>query len=503
LGLSARNVAAPVVNPAIGLLVFNTATAGAGTNRVWPGFYWWNGNEWVRLLVYPNEAWQIEGNFGTNPAIHFLGTIDNQPLRIRVNNQQTLQFNTNFSIQRDAGGNVRGLKAVDLQIERADPTEVASGDFSTLLGGRWNSVTARLGVVCGGSANTVEGENSGICSGGINRVSGIVSFIGGGLLNLVSGGTGCFIGGGVQNQVEGWSTTSCGGYQNSADGGCSCIIAGGHGNVIMGGTNEHAFIGGGGGNVILPNSDNSAILSGRENRLTGYGSIILGGYKNEVVGNFSIVSGICNLVEASNVLVFGSNVDPSTNESHRVYFFGDNSDVPNPEIDEPPVRYSGFLVVNRRDGDHPIHVGTNGTNGNGAYLSAGGTWTNASSRDKKDRFNPLSAQEVLQKIQQLPIQGWYYKGTQEYHIGPFAEDFYAAFGTGIQDMPEYARTSLAASDVAGVALVGIQALAQENAQLRDRLQALEAENAKLRTLLTDIETRLKQMEIHLSPLSSR
>ncbi|MDW8135077.1 MAG: hypothetical protein RMJ66_08445, partial [Bacteroidia bacterium] len=95
LGLSARNVAAPVINPAIGLLVFNTATAGAGSNRVWPGFYWWNGSEWVRLLVYPNEAWQIEGNFGTNPAIHFLGTIDNQPLRIRVNNQQTLQFNTN------------------------------------------------------------------------------------------------------------------------------------------------------------------------------------------------------------------------------------------------------------------------------------------------------------------------------------------------------------------------------------------------------------------------
>lgn len=31
--------------------------------------------------------WKITGNAGTNPAIHFLGTTDNQPLKFRINNQ--------------------------------------------------------------------------------------------------------------------------------------------------------------------------------------------------------------------------------------------------------------------------------------------------------------------------------------------------------------------------------------------------------------------------------
>jgi hypothetical protein len=141
--------------------------------------------------------------------------------------------------------------------------------------------------------------------------------------------------------------------------------------------------------------------------------------------------------------------------------------------------------VNRLDGDYPIHVGTNATNGNGAYLTAGGVWTNASSRAKKDRFTPLSPHEVLEKIRSLPVEGWYYKGTNEYHIGPYAEDFYRLFQTGTQDHPE-SPSYLASSDVAGVALLGVQALAEhqrhqqsEQEVLIKRLEALEARVASL------------------------
>ena len=58
LVLSATNVAAPVTTPAVSLLVYNTATAGGAPNDVSPGYYFWDGTQWVRLLsgAFPPAA---------------------------------------------------------------------------------------------------------------------------------------------------------------------------------------------------------------------------------------------------------------------------------------------------------------------------------------------------------------------------------------------------------------------------------------------------------------
>jgi hypothetical protein len=347
--LTATNVAAPVAGPATSLLVYNTATAGAAPHNVWPGFYYWDGTQWVRLLSSgggggAGDAWLLAGNANTNPAIHFLGTTDNKPLRIRVDSQQTFQFNTNFSIQRDVGGNPRGTDAVDLQRVRSMVTQVASGGYSVIGGGHENTASGNFSVVVGGSSN--------VANGGYN-------------------------------------------------------------------------------------------------------------------------------------LVFGEGVSPSVTETHRVYLFGDGSCAPN----SCP---SGRLAINRLNAQHPLHIGTNNANGNDAYLTAGGTWTNASSRSLKDRFRPLYPQEVLQKILAMRVEGWYYKGTEEYHIGPYAEDFYAAFGTGVANEND-AQTHLAASDVAGVSLLGIQALHKENDSLRRRVSYLETENAALRARLDRLESLVEKI----------
>jgi hypothetical protein len=45
--LTAINSAAPVTNPAIGLLVYNTANAGTPPNDVMNGYYFWNGTRWI------------------------------------------------------------------------------------------------------------------------------------------------------------------------------------------------------------------------------------------------------------------------------------------------------------------------------------------------------------------------------------------------------------------------------------------------------------------------
>jgi hypothetical protein len=81
-------VANPVVAPATGLMLYNTATV----NDVSPGYYYWDGSVWKRLIDIPvAEAWQITGNAGTDMATNFLGTTDNVGLVIRTNNTERLR----------------------------------------------------------------------------------------------------------------------------------------------------------------------------------------------------------------------------------------------------------------------------------------------------------------------------------------------------------------------------------------------------------------------------
>src|SRR4051812_17988597 len=47
VALTATNAAGPITAPATGLLVYNTATAGAAGVNVIPGYYYWNGAAWV------------------------------------------------------------------------------------------------------------------------------------------------------------------------------------------------------------------------------------------------------------------------------------------------------------------------------------------------------------------------------------------------------------------------------------------------------------------------
>lgn len=232
------------------------------------------------------------------------------------------------------------------------------------------------------------------------------------------------------------------------------------------------------------------ICGSENNTASGSSSVVLGGWNNTANGSYN--------------LVFGWGVVPSVNEPYRAYLFGPTSS---------GACNSGFLVLNRLDGDHPIHVGTANTNGNGAYLTAGGAWTNSSLRSFKERFVQQRPAEVLEKIRQLPVEGYYYKGTEEYHITPMAEDFYRLFHTGAHEIietdstgqlrrrpnPEVSRY-LAASDIAGVGLLGIQALAEENDTLKAKVAALEAANQALQDRVKTLEGQVEAFCAELEAL---
>ena len=99
VALTATNAAGPIATPATSLLVYNTATAGGGTTAVSPGYYYWDGAQWVRFITgsSPGPAWMVTGNAGTNPAIHFAGTTDAVDFVIRTNNTEKMRIT--------AGGN--------------------------------------------------------------------------------------------------------------------------------------------------------------------------------------------------------------------------------------------------------------------------------------------------------------------------------------------------------------------------------------------------------------
>lgn len=103
LALTAANVAAPVTSPATSLLVYNTATASTGANAVTPGYYYWNGAKWVRMIG-DGEAWKTNGNLGTNATSNFLGTTDNVALRIRTNNTERFEFSTDGRLRSFSNG---------------------------------------------------------------------------------------------------------------------------------------------------------------------------------------------------------------------------------------------------------------------------------------------------------------------------------------------------------------------------------------------------------------
>ena len=111
----------------------------------------------------------------------------------------------------------------------------------------------------------------------------------------------------------------------------------------------------------------------------------------------------------------------------------------------------------------------------GGVVVTGG-FSAASSRAIKQDFAPLDRAALLDGLRKLPLQSWSYRDGDDRsrHIGPFAEDFSAAFGLGGSDK------HIDLVDSTGITLAALQAVLdllaerdQEVARLADRLAALE------------------------------
>ena len=73
---------------------------------------------------------------------------------------------------------------------------------------------------------------------------------------------------------------------------------------------------------------------------------------------------------------------------------------------------------------------------------------------------PVDQQEILAKLAALPITTWNYIAQDDSirHIGPVAQDVYAAFGVGEDER------HITVIDANGIALAAIQGLYQQNTE---------------------------------------
>lgn len=115
-------------------------------------------------------------------------------------------------------------------------------------------------------------------------------------------------------------------------------------------------------------------------------------------------------------------------------------------------------------------------------LTLAGAVIESSDVNVKENFVPVDSAAVLAQVAGLPITTWNYQAdAATRHMGPMAQDFYAAFDLGVDDR------HLAPLDANGVALAAIQALAQQNQAQGTRLAQLEQENADLAARLAALE----------------
>jgi hypothetical protein len=324
---------------------------------------------------------------------------------------------------------------------------------ATVGGGRLNKAEADYATIAGGgpsdlgdpeTTNNIVYDNYGtIGGGGWNRAGSA----GGGTQDA----TYATVGGGYSNRAEAAEATVGGGRSNTASG-------------------ERATLGGGYGNQATQHCATSA--GGLNNDATGARSTVPGGQLNGAYGDYSFAAGYGARANNKGTFAWADSTGP---------YFHVNSD------NQFAARASGG-----------VYFYTKSDLSTYAYLPAGsGSWVDGSDRNIKADIEAIEPKAVLHKLAAVPISTWRYKGEDEAvrHMGPMAQDLYAAFGLGVDDK------GISTIDADGVALAAIQGLhaivREREAQLADMAARLDEKDGEI----AELKQRLDQLEALIARLA--
>lgn len=202
--------------------------------------------------------WKQGGNANADPSTQFLGTIDSQPMELRVDNQRAVRLARAMDGGNDSVNVIIGSSVNDVQGATSYGATISGGGYVTgaqshgnivtakggTISGGWDNQAGELGSIGGGAANSAArygsvgggynnaagSDHAAICGGSGNQANGLGGFVGGGQMNIVNGGQGAIsggtgneafalaaVGGGLNNKATALYSTVPGGFENQAN----------------------------------------------------------------------------------------------------------------------------------------------------------------------------------------------------------------------------------------------------------------------------------------------
>ncbi|MBF0608743.1 MAG: tail fiber domain-containing protein [Magnetococcales bacterium] len=124
------------------------------------------------------------------------------------------------------------------------------------------------------------------------------------------------------------------------------------------------------------------------------------------------------------------------------------------------IRNEGNVGIGQTTPSYPLHMGS------GAYVTTGGVWTNASSREYKKDIQSLTSEDAMLAFNKLEPVSFKYKTNDEQHIGFIAED--------VPDLvASKDRKGLSTMDVVALLTKVVQEQQKTIAELQEEVRALK------------------------------
>ncbi|MBL0182314.1 MAG: hypothetical protein IPP96_08455 [Chitinophagaceae bacterium] len=155
-----------ITTPATGLLVYQTSPDSVG-------FHYYNGTTWLWLNPLESNDWKTTGNVGTDTAVNFIGTTDNEPLRFKQSNIRMGQLdinNANYYFGKGAGVKSNSSAFRSVGFGDSSLANATSGDNNTAIGSN------ALNIITSGSNNTAIGYLSDAGSATLSNTTAIGAF---------------------------------------------------------------------------------------------------------------------------------------------------------------------------------------------------------------------------------------------------------------------------------------------------------------------------------------
>jgi len=192
-----------------------------------------------------------------------------------------------------AGGNARGTVAVDWQMNRGSAGQVASGAYSVVGGGGYNTASGTVSTVSGGYVNTSSAYGSVIAGGQNNTASSTWASIVGGKINSALGFFN-FIGAGFTNSgTASAAVTTQSGTMNATT---AVTLSGSNANIKVGqyitGTSigDDTYVAAISGTALTLSKNASGSSTSTLSFFTPHG-VVVGGGNNQATGSYSFIGG--------------------------------------------------------------------------------------------------------------------------------------------------------------------------------------------------------------------